>query len=78
MAGKTVLGRRPASHWYWPLISGDDLALAARGVTQPASHPAGHSMSGIDQREYYTRYSVDELLEMARREHAALWGEWAT
>lgn len=72
MAAKTVLGQRLASHWNWPLISADDLALAARSVTEPASHPALHSMSSIDHREYYTRYSVEELLEMARREHAEL------
>jgi hypothetical protein len=50
------------------------LALAAKGVTQSASHPALHSMKGLDHREYYMRYSVEDLLDMARREHAALWG----
>jgi hypothetical protein len=31
-------------------------------------------MEGLDHCEYYTRHSVEELLELGRREHEALWG----
>jgi 2-phosphoglycerate kinase len=71
MAGKTTLGRKIAAERGWALISGDDLALAAKGVS---TLPALHRMAGLDHREYYCRYSVDELIEHARMEHEALWG----
>jgi 2-phosphoglycerate kinase len=73
MAGKTTLGRRLAARLRWRLISGDDLSLAARGVTRPETHPALHAMNGIDYREYYPRYSVEELIQHMRDDHEALW-----
>jgi 2-phosphoglycerate kinase len=73
MAGKTTLGRRLAARLGWCLISGDDLSLAARGVTHPAAHPALHAMKGIDYREYYARHSIEELIQHMRKDHEALW-----
>jgi 2-phosphoglycerate kinase len=72
MAGKTTLGRKLAAQLGWLLISGDDLSLAAKGVTLRTTHPALHPMNGIDHREYYVRHSVEELIAHARAEHEAL------
>jgi hypothetical protein len=73
MAGKTTLGRKLAAQPGWALISGDDLSLAAKGVTLRATHPALHPMNGFDHREYYMRHSVEELIAHACAEHEALW-----
>jgi hypothetical protein len=68
------LWRRLAARLGWVSISADDLALAARGVTLPATHPALHAMGGIDHRDYYARYSIDELIDHSRKDHESLWG----
>ena len=70
---KTTLARRLAARLRWCLISGDDLSLAVRGVTRPETHPALHAMNGIDYREYYARYSIEELIQHMREDHEALW-----
>lgn len=72
-SGKGTVGRLVAARLGYDHICTDDLGVAARAATTPASHPDLHPMASIDYRDYYIQTPADRLWEDAVRAHRALW-----
>ena len=73
IVGKSAAARQLAVRLEYGCFSTDDLNQAVRAATSRESHPAFHTMDGLDYREYYTSHSVDQLINDADQYHKALW-----
>jgi len=72
-AGKTTLGRALAKRLHGDSLTADDLALAARAITTPETHPGLHRMNVPTAAEYFTNSSVEKLIDDAAAQHRAMW-----
>ena len=72
-AGKTTLGRALAKKLDAISLTADDLALAARAVTTPETHPDLHRMNIPNAANYFTDSTVQKLIDDAEAQHEAVW-----
>ncbi|HIF73207.1 MAG TPA: hypothetical protein EYQ61_11720 [Dehalococcoidia bacterium] len=74
-AGKTTLGRALGSRLEGISHTIDDLAVAAKAITTPETHPGLHVMTravtGMNSVDYFTASSVDKLIADATLQHEA-------
>lgn len=70
-AGKTTLARAIAAELGFGWTSGDDLASAARGVTEPDTRPGLHRVAGGP--DYFTERTPASLIEDAMAQEEAMW-----
>ncbi len=67
--GKSAAARCIAARYEYGCISIDDIAKAVGSVTSDFTDP----MNGMDWRDYFTRTSVDILLDHATKSRKRLW-----
>jgi 2-phosphoglycerate kinase len=70
--GKTTLGTALAQRLGYSSFSMDDLYVASKAVTTPASHPALHCMRKRPSADYFTFTDPDQLIADAEAQHASL------
>lgn len=72
-SGKSTLGLALASALGYGSLTGDDLAIAARSVTDPNEHPALHLTRGAGHVAYFTHSPPVKLIDDAQAQEAAMW-----
>lgn len=71
--GKSSVARCIAGRFGFNCICTDDIAKAIRAVTTVQTHPGLHSADDADYQDYFTRSSVEALIEHSRRSHEIIW-----
>jgi 2-phosphoglycerate kinase len=72
-AGKSTLGRAVAAGLGWSSLTVDDLAVTARTLTTPETHPALHQMRGIGHVRYFTEGPPEKLVVDAEALEETMW-----
>jgi 2-phosphoglycerate kinase len=67
--GKSSVARCIAGRFGFNCICTDDIAKAIRAVTTVQTHPGLHSADDADYQDYFTKFSVEALIEHSRRSH---------
>lgn len=72
-SGKSTLGRALAGHFEYGSLTADDLAIAARHVSDPEVHPGLHPMRGTSHVPYFTDGPPEKLIRDALAQEKAMW-----
>jgi 2-phosphoglycerate kinase len=71
--GKSSVACYVAGRLGYGCICTDDIAKAIRAVTTVQTHPGIHAMDDADYQDYFTRTSVEALIEHSRRSQEIIW-----
>jgi len=71
--GKSSVAQCIAGRFGYSCICTDDIAKAIRAVTTVQTHPGLHSVDDVDYQDYFTKTSVETLIENSRRSHEIIW-----
>ncbi len=71
--GKSSVARCIAGRFGYSCICTDDIAKAIRAVTTVQTHPGLHLVDDANYQDYFTKSSVETLIEHSRRSHEIIW-----